>query len=711
MNYELHVHGASAILCAGLAAGVIWRDRHSFVHRAFGVGMALLAAEAAVTALGAEARSAAEAFRAERLRLLATALLPWAWLRFSLAFARSDYRELLRRWRPVLWASLLLPVVLAMAFGPRVFAGIAPIAPGRWQLPLGGAGYIFHLVFLSGAVLILAHLERTLRASAGSMRWFIKYMVLGVGGLFAARVYTSSQALLFRSVDTNLHVMDSAALLVAGGLMTASLLRSRLRAADVYVSQSVLYSSMTALLVGVYLLAVGLLAKAVVLFGGIGSLPLATFVVFLALIGLVGLLLSDRLRAATRGFVTRNFRRPQYDYRKEWMAFTRATTTLIDTEALCAAVAARISETLRVPSVTVWLREEGESARGIVLGGSTIYSDAEAASWAGRHGATVARLLRERPGPLDLHALPPAEAAGILRTADMRYALALTAAGEELGFIVLGGRPGEALTIEDLDLLKTLSDQAAGSILGQRLSGRLLKAKEMEAFQSLSAFFVHDLKNLASKLSLTLQNLPAHYDNPEFRRDLLATIARSVAKIDDMCTRLSPLSRTLELQRTSGDLRQLVGAAMAGLNGSLKAEVRQELEPTPPVAMDIAQMQKVVLNLVLNANEAVGQGGHLRIVTGEADRWVYFSVTDDGCGMSREFMARSLFKPFRTTKDHGLGIGLFHSKTIVEAHRGRIEVESEEGMGTTFRVLLPLTGPEPPASDSPPREPRSPRID
>ena len=704
MTFELALHGAVVLLCAGLTAGVIWRDRHSFVHQAFGVGMAVLAAEAAITALGVETRSPTERLVAERLRLLATSLLPWAWLRFSLAFGRADYREFLRRWRPVLYTSLLLPSVLALLVGPHVFAGIIQPAPGRWLVALGWAGYLFHLVFLTGAVLILANLERTLRASTGSMRWFIKYMVLGVGGLFAARIYTSSQVLLFRSVDTDLHVMDSAALLVAASLMAASLLRSRLRAADVYVSQSVLYNSMTALLVGVYLLVVGVLSKAVVLFGGIQSLPLVTFVVFVGLVGLAGLLLSDRLRAAVRGFVARNFRRPHYDYRKEWMAFTRATTTLIDTKALCAAVAARVSETLRVPSVTVWLLEEGQSAGGVVLGGSTIYSDAEAASWGGRYGPMLTRVLRERPGPLDLHELPGGEPAGLPRAVDTRYALALTAAGEDLGFMVLGGRPGEPLTIEDLDLLKTLSDQAAGSILGLNLSGRLLKGKEMEAFQNLSAFFVHDLKNLASKLSLTLQNLPTHYDDPEFRRDLLATIQRSVAKIDDMCIRLSPLSRTLELQRISGDLSQMVGEAMAGLDGSLKAEVVQELRPTGPVVMDTEQMQKVVLNLVLNANDAVREGGRIRVATGEADRWVYFSVTDDGCGMSREFIARSLFKPFRTTKDHGLGIGLFHSKTIVEAHRGRIEVESEEGNGTTFRVLLPVAGDEQRVPDSLPRE-------
>jgi putative PEP-CTERM system histidine kinase len=689
MTFELALHCASALLCAGLAVAVLWRDRRSFVHRAFALGMGVLSLEAALAAAACVVEHPTERLLAERLRLIATALVPGTWLRFSLGFARSDYRSFLRQWRPMTWAAFVLPAALALVPGRAVF-GLPELLDARWMLPLGWAGQVFHLGFLAASVLILANLERTLRASTGSMRWFIKYMVVGVGGLFAARVYTSSQALLFRFVDTSLHMVDSAALLVAAALIGVSLLRSRLRDADVYVSHSMLYGSVTGLLVGVYLVAVGVLARVVAFFGGAQSLPAVTFFVFLAFVGLAGLVLSDRLRQVVHGFVSRNFRRPQYDYRKEWAAFTRATSTLLDMKALCAAVATRVSETLHVPSVTVWLLEPGEGAARLTLGGSTVYSEGEAADWARVHGPAFVEVMRDRPVPFDLHELPPGEPAGLARATDTRYAVALGAGGEDVGFMVLGTRPdGPELTVEDRDLLKTFADQAAGNVLGLRLSERLLKAKEVEAFQSLSAFFVHDLKNLASKLSLTLQNLPAHYDDPEFRQDLLATIERSVAKIDDMCRRLSPLSRTLELQRAPRDLSEVVGAALAGLNGNLRGEVVQELAATPPVVMDPEQMQNVVLNLVLNANDALREGGRIRVATGQSDRWVYVSVSDDGCGMSRDFMARSLFKPFRTTKGQGLGIGLFHSKTIVEAHRGRIEVESEEGKGTTFRVLLP----------------------
>jgi putative PEP-CTERM system histidine kinase len=686
MTFEVVLHVTGAAMCLAVGILAVWRESRSLVQKTFLAGLGLLALEAVVAALAASV-GGKDRLVWERARLLIAAFVPAAWLAFALVFARSQPIDFLRRWRAALVLLAVVPVALVLLGRDAVFVAASTIDPGRYVMALGRAGYAVHLTLLLGSVLVLMNLERTLRASTGSMRWFTKYMVLGVGASFAARIYTTSQALLFRTQDSALLAVHSAALVVGGALMVVSLARSRLRAADVYVSHSVLYRSVTALVVGAYLLLAGALAVAVARLGRVQSLPATTFFVFLVLLGLSVLLLSEGLRQRLRGFVARNFRRPRYDYRAEWLAFTRATRTLLDLRALCAAVASRVSDTLHIPSVTFWLREEGGG--GLVLGGSTVYSEAEAADWAQRHGHALLAAVEGATGPIDLHAATGA-GGGLLRAADTRYAVKLSAGGEDLGALVLGGRPGgEPLSVEDLDLIQTFADQAAANLLGLQLSDRLLRAKEMEAFQSLSAFFVHDLKNLASKLSLTLQNLPAHYDDPEFRRDLLSVITRSVAKINEMCTRLSPLSRTLELKIGPGDLRGVVGSALAGLNGSLKATLVQELEPTPEVPLDPEQIQKVLLNLVLNANDASREGGRIRVATGRADRFAVLSVSDEGCGMSREFMERSLFKPFRTTKDRGLGIGLFHAKKIVEAHQGRIEVESEEGRGTTFRVLLP----------------------
>jgi signal transduction histidine kinase len=117
--------------------------------------------------------------------------------------------------------------------------------------------------------------------------------------------------------------------------------------------------------------------------------------------------------------------------------------------------------------------------------------------------------------------------------------------------------------------------------------------------------------------------------------------------------------------------------------------VVSNLRPLPKVNLDAAQFQSVVTNLMMNARDAIGGDGQVRVETNQSHGSVILTVSDNGCGISSEFVQRSLFRPFQTTKKKGIGIGLFQCKMIVEAHHGHIEVESEPGKGTTFRVLLP----------------------
>ncbi|HEV2096525.1 MAG TPA: ATP-binding protein, partial [Chthoniobacterales bacterium] len=114
--------------------------------------------------------------------------------------------------------------------------------------------------------------------------------------------------------------------------------------------------------------------------------------------------------------------------------------------------------------------------------------------------------------------------------------------------------------------------------------------------------------------------------------------------------------------------------------------------PLPKVVADRDQIYSVVTNLLLNARDAVESGGQVRVETRQNGEWAAVSVADNGCGMSSTFLKESLFRPFQTTKKKGIGIGMFQTKMIVEAHRGTIQVSSKLGAGTTFRVMLPLNG-------------------
>jgi signal transduction histidine kinase len=198
------------------------------------------------------------------------------------------------------------------------------------------------------------------------------------------------------------------------------------------------------------------------------------------------------------------------------------------------------------------------------------------------------------------------------------------------------------------------------------------------------------LKNTALMLSLMLKNLPIHFANPAFREDSLRSIAKTVDRINDLISRLSMLREGLKIAPHDADLNALVVNSLSSLRNLPNVDLSEKLEPLPNVRIDSDQIQKVLTNLVLNARDAVGEKGQIRVSTARSNGWAVLQVSDNGCGISPEFLGQSLFRPFQTTKKKGIGIGMYQSKMIVEAHSGRIEVESEVGKGTTFRVLLPI---------------------
>jgi signal transduction histidine kinase len=206
----------------------------------------------------------------------------------------------------------------------------------------------------------------------------------------------------------------------------------------------------------------------------------------------------------------------------------------------------------------------------------------------------------------------------------------------------------------------------------------------------MSAFFVHDLKNAAGSLNLMLKNLPAHFENPAFREDALRSVGNTVRRIDEIIGRLTALRQRPDFKPVEADLNQLVNEAIEGLDGMPHVDLTKDLQPVPGTLADREQIRSVVTNLVLNARDALGPGGCIRVRTEHLGSSVVLSVADNGCGMSPGFLKDSLFRPFQSTKKRGLGIGLFQSRAIIEAHGGSVRVESEAGKGSTFRVSLPV---------------------
>ncbi len=430
---------------SGLALVVALSVRHrSIIHWAFAAGMGFTVLMEVCMGLHLQATQPAAVIYWKYLSYTAAAFLPGSWLLFSLCFARTQHAEMLARWKYGLLAALVCPVGLVMLGPQALFVGLVHAkTTAHWLLPLGWAGYLLHVCFLLSAVVILMHLERTLRAVAGHTRWQVKFMLLGLGTFCAGQIYTSSQALLFSAVDTVIESINAYAIILANGLMMIALARNRQFNVPMYLSRTLLHSSITVAAVGIYLLAVGLLTKIIDYLGSDLNLPVGTFFVFLALVALTVVLLSDELRHHVKHFVSRHFYHSRYDYRQEWMAFTARTATVVQVEELCAVSANMLAETFGVPTVTLWLGH-ADHPEQVTIGASTVWT--EARSTPPEHTTqgllALVQYMREESMPVDVETNMALDVrdlrqrhAQAWRAAHIRYGVSLVVGAQWLGFI------------------------------------------------------------------------------------------------------------------------------------------------------------------------------------------------------------------------------------------------------------------------------------
>jgi len=689
----------AALFATLLGFAALLRKPSAVASWGFFFGMQTLAIESALDGISLNALPPDKLVEWQTLASLTRCFLPAWWLLFALTYSRGNYKEFLARWRVPLALAFLLPVAAMVAVRTGLIYLTLDEKDGQpLGVRFGGGGNVISILLLVAAVLILLHLEKTFRSAVGTMRWKIKLLVLGLAVVFGARIYIESQRSVYSGYSHLLADVETGGLLIGCTLIAIGYVRNGLAEIDVYPSRTVLQSSFTLLLAGSYLFVVGVLAQLVAHLGGARSFQTQTFFILLAAAGLALLLFSDRLRKRVQQFVSRHFARPQHDFRNVWRSMAHGMSSVLDEATLCRTAARLISETFHSLSVTIWLIDE-QSGR-LTLGASTSHSHVDLLGvdpGAVLRGSVVEQI-RELKHPFDLEKIREDWAESLremhlpqFRKTGNRICIPFLAADRLVCLAVLADRVDAApYTPEELDLLECIGNQAAAGLLNLRLSQELVVAKQFEAVQTMSTFFVHDLKNVVSGLSLTLDNLRVHFDDPLFRQDALRGISATVNRINNLIGRVSVLRNKIDVKLVESDLNQLVVETLENLRWRSDIELIKSLQPLPNILADPERFQNVVTNLLLNAREAVGKGGQVRIQTGQRDGHAVLTVADNGCGMSPAFLKDSLYRPFHTTKKEGLGIGLFQSRMIVEAHRGSIQVESEPGKGTTFRVILPL---------------------
>ncbi len=277
--------------------------------------------------------------------------------------------------------------------------------------------------------------------------------------------------------------------------------------------------------------------------------------------------------------------------------------------------------------------------------------------------------------------------AGLANARDAWLIVPLMTGQDLVGFIVLS-RPRVQVDLdwEVLDLLKTAGRQAAGYLAYAQAMEALLEAQKFDAFNRMSTFVVHDLKNLIAQLQLVLSNAERHRDNPDFQRDMMKTIEHVVGRMHQLTLQLRPEAsarerpQPVDVGAVAGRVQSLRFGGRSGLTVEADAGVLAWAHE------DL--LERVIAHLVQNGFDACEGEQTVQVRVERRGEEVLVEVTDQGKGMTPEFMRERLFKPFQTTKDTGTGIGAFECQQYVQQVGGRIEVQSAPGKGTKVSVHL-----------------------
>lgn len=593
--------------------------------------------------------------------------------------------------RPLpLWASRFVYAVsigvllLGLTMGVLHDAGYAVDSAGAVLIPgallLAMLGFVFtHQVF----------------ANSGQGRpWAFKFLWMGIGGMFAYDLFQYSVALMLRGVVPELweaRGLINAMLVVVLG---TGLSRATQVAPALPMSHRLVFYTSSLITVGVYLLAMAIAGLYIKTVGGTWGGAIQVVFLFGAILILLVMLLSGQVRAWARVFLSKSFFPYKYDHRNEWLRLTQTLATDLRRPLSERAIAA-LASPLTCDQGGLWICRDGVCIpAGGDLAGPDVPSERADSDFL-RYLAEnewIADLDQERERSAQREPRPPAPD-WLLAMPRAWLVVPLLQEQRLVGFVVIG-QPLAAheLTWEDLDLLRVASRQVAAFVALGEAANELAQSQQFAAYNRLTAFMMHDLKNLAAQQTLVIQNAARHKHNPQFIDDAISTIENSVRRMNRMLEQFKredaggPPRRVRLAAVCSEAVQRCVGRApepqVTVTNESIEVE-------TSPDRLAVA-----LEHVVRNAQDATPADGEVRIAVRADSVQAVIEVVDNGTGMTAEFIRDRLFKPFDTTKgNQGMGIGAYQAREFIRTCGGTMEVESEVGRGTRFSIRLPLAAP------------------
>ncbi|WP_296678171.1 XrtA/PEP-CTERM system histidine kinase PrsK [Novosphingobium sp.] len=586
------------------------------------------------------------------------------------------------------------PILAAVAFVELLSAGgvmaLVRAAPGAAE-PVGFLTFVSLGLLVTIGGLVLVH--NLYGAASAQARLLLRWPALAMALLWGFDLTYYVIAYLSGASPDVLDGLRGALGVVLAGLVVLGA-RDGSEQIRFRPSHAATFQSLSLLLIGGYLVVLVAIAQWLAFSGGDFSARMQIGLVALALLTALAMLPSKRLRGWLRVSLSKHLFAHRFDYRAEWLRFTRTIGQ-----------AGGASATLEERAIRA-LADITESQAGLLLtrGEDGMFELAARWQWptaevpvaaldavtvsAFERTAFVADIDALRDGVPNPEKCPPLPD-WLLAEPRAWSAVPLLHFDRMVGLVVLA-RPAytRSLDWEDFDLLRVAGRQLASYLAENKGQEALAEASRFDDFHRRIAFVMHDIKNLASQLSLLARNAELHAENPDFRADMLLTLRNSADKLNALLARLSrygPLSVQVLAPVRADETAKRTVQQFRGVHAVsvVESEVCE-------VSAEADSLEQAILHLVQNAVDASIDGGpvFVRVATDNLNGII--EIVDSGAGMSAEFIRSHLFKPFVSTKAGGFGIGAYEARELVRAMGGRLDVESREGLGSRFTIRLPL---------------------
>lgn len=561
-----------------------------------------------------------------------------------------------------------------------------------------GMAYLYSVFLLISMFFAIWHLEGFWRSLNQAHRWQYKFLATGAYLVCGSFVWASSYRLTYMTLIADHYLLLAFLLLFAWLFINYAVLRHRLLNRKIFISRKIVYSAFAPSVFAAYLVVLGIMSLIIKTFDL--SFPFVLRWIFIAF-GLIAVglfLFSGKLRRRTHFFISTHFYINKYEYRDEWLALSRKLQEAYTEKDVIYALRQVLNKSLYTTHLIIWLKDtrgnynpyDDSENTGTRIKAKTVPDD----DFLIKHLKIHPYFYIREQKPDQAENKDRGQLSKFMADHNLELIIPLFTADNIIGFIGLGPEfTGKNYGKDDFDLLAAISAQTSSALIAVQLAEKLANIRERAAWEKLSAFVLHDVKNAASMLSLVRENASDHINNPEFQNDMLESIDDALARMAKVQNRLSMLKGKLSPDLQNIELGKFLNDYCRPLAKKLEG-LKIDLVSTADISAytDPKLLYSVLENLILNALEA---GDDDTVVTIEAfkdedNMQAIIHLTDNGPGISDYLLPDALFEPFKTTKSKGTGIGLWHAKQLVTSLNGSISAKNTDNSGALFIIRLPL---------------------